>query len=34
MNIITNALSDIFSLLVPKENNEIYSWGELVIGIV
>ncbi|WP_169305005.1 hypothetical protein [Pedobacter cryotolerans] len=34
MNKLKNALSDLFSLLVPKENNGIYSWGELVIGIV
>ena len=34
MNKLKNALSDMLSLIVPKENKEIYSWSELIFGFV
>jgi len=34
MEVFRKSLSDIFSLLVPKEGRSYYTWREIIIGLV
>jgi|GEM_PF-1924616 len=34
MKTLQNMFSDLFSLIIPKDNNEIYTWKEIITGIL
>lgn len=34
MENLRKGLSDIFSLLIQKENNGYYSWSEIAVGLI
>lgn len=34
MKTLQNMFSDLFSLIIPKDNNEIYTWKEIIIGLL
>lgn len=34
METLRKYISDFFSLIIPKENDEYYTWSQIIIGIV
>lgn len=34
MKTLQHMFSDLFSLIIPKDNNEVYTWKEIIIGIL
>lgn len=34
MENLRKGLSDFFSLIIPKDNDEYYTWKEILIGLV
>jgi len=34
MKTLQHMFSDLFSLIIPKDNNEVYTWKEIIIGML